>query len=80
MNVSCSVRHPLTGNGELYLLLDLEDFPLELALNLCVLGLDSLQSLDSPLDGRGQRLEVSGRLANERSQSVLHHVEQSGVL
>lgn len=63
-----------------HLLLDLEDLPLEFALDLRVLGLNPLQSLDSPLDGRRQRLQVSRRLANERSESVLHHIQQSRVL
>ena len=63
-----------------HLLLDLEDLPLEFALDLRVLGLNPLQSLDSPLDGRRQRLQVSRRLADERSESVLHHVQQSRVL
>lgn len=62
------------------LLLDLQDLPLELALDLSVLGLDSLQSFDTSLDSGSQRLDVSRRLADQRSETVLHHAEKSGVL
>jgi len=66
-------RTPESGIHNTDLLLDLQNFPLELAL-------DSLQSLDSSLDGGSQRLDVSGRLADQRSETVLHHAEESRVL
>lgn len=73
-------RTPESGIHNTDLLLDLQNFPLELAFDLGMLGLDSLQSLDSSLDGGSQRLDVSGRLADQRSETVLHHAEESRVL
>jgi hypothetical protein len=45
-----------------------------------VLGLDTLQTVDSPSDRGGQARDVSGRLADKATKLVLSESEQGRVL
>ena len=62
------------------LLLEHQDRHLELAFNLGVLNLDTLQAVDSSLDRRRERLDVTGRAADELVELVLREREQGRVL
>jgi len=62
------------------LLLEHQDRHLELALNLGVLNLHTLQAVDSSLDRRRERLDVTGRAADELVELVLREREQGRVL
>jgi hypothetical protein len=63
-----------------YLLLDLEDSKLEFRLNLRVLNLNALQAVDTPADGGGKGLNVTGGTADERAKLGLGESEKRGVL
>lgn len=62
------------------LLLQLEDGQLELALNLRMLGLHTLQTIDSSSDRRRERLNVTRRLADKAVKLGLGKGEKRRVL
>lgn len=62
------------------LLLQLEDGQLELALNLRMLGLHTLQTIDSSSDRRRERLNVTRRLADKAVKLRLGKGEKRRVL
>jgi hypothetical protein len=62
------------------LLLKLQDGDLELGLDLGVLGLNTLQTVNAAADSWGQGLDVSRGLADKRAELVLGQREQSRVL
>lgn len=61
-------------------LLELEDLPLELGLELCVLDLQAFETLYTLSDDRLEGLDVSRRLADESSELALDHLGQQRVL
>lgn len=63
-----------------YLLLEEQNSHLELALDLGVLDLNTLQTVNPSSDGRWQRLDVTRGLADELVEFVLGQSEESRVL
>ena len=72
----------LIQGGELgeILLLELETLLLELSLALGVLFLDALETCNTLLDLGWERLDVTGRAADQRAKSALDHLNELGVL
>jgi len=62
------------------LLLQHENGHLELALDLGVLDLNTLQAVNPSSDRRGKRLDVAGRAANELIELLLSKSKESRVL
>ncbi|KAI6755325.1 hypothetical protein HG531_004431 [Fusarium graminearum] len=62
------------------LLLKLENLFLELGLELGVVLLDTLETSDTSADRGGKGLDVARRLAHERAEATLNHLDKLGVL
>lgn len=77
---NCPSAWASVNDDRTHLLLQLQDGELELALNLGVLLLHTLEAVDPPLDGRRQVLDVARRAPNEALQPVLREGEKSRVL
>lgn len=61
------------------LLLQLQTFAFVLILELVLLDLDALESLDAELDIGGERVDVAGCFANEASKFTLDKAEHLGL-